>query len=279
MSLKLSVTDNYPIKREIAPGIHWLGGCGERLEPSGEILHSSASTFLLMGDEKTLLVDTGAPIHYPLIRQGMDEILAGRQLDYVVPSHPELPHSGNMPKLFDKYPKLRAIGDDRDYRLFYPQYADRFDFWPQHKPLPLGGGMEFTVLEAPIKDLVSTTWGYEGREQVMFVSDAFGYLHRAAPDDENPLHKPGECRLLTTELPKLPEVYQAAFLTRSALAWTGFMDANVFLNTVRKMIERYPSKLIAPTHGNVIDNLDEIMPIMRAAYTSAYETERARSKA
>jgi flavorubredoxin len=276
----MSITENYPIRREIAPGIHWLGGCGERLEPNGEVLHSAASTFLLVGDTQSLLVDTGAPIHWPLIEQAMDEVLGGRPLDFVVPSHPELPHSGNLPRLFRKYPAVRALCDIRDWHLFYPEFEARFEAWPLHRPIALGGGMEYTIIEAPIKDLTNTVWGYESREQVMFVSDAFGYLHRAAADvdEPEPLHKPGECRMLTGELPKLPEVYQAAFLTRGALAWTGYMDSSEFLEAVSRMLGRYPTRLIAPTHGNVIDDVSEIMPIMRAAYTQVYEGEKARMK-
>jgi flavorubredoxin len=250
--------------REIADGVYWLGGCGPRVAPSGLVMHNSVSAYLVTGSEKALLFDTGPPGHWPALEQSLDSILRARQLDWVVPSHPEVPHSGCIPQLLTKYPECIVLGDVRDYHLFYPEFANRLQPLPHSTSLDLGGGFEFTVLEAPIKDLTNTVWGHERHAQILFVSDAFQYLHFVENDEA--LHKPGQCRLMSSELPALPTVEQAQRVTVAALAWTRYTDADQYIDHVVRMLERYPSQLIAPTHGNVIDDLGAILPIMRDAY-------------
>src|SRR5258708_17495960 len=56
------------LPREVAPGIHWIGDCFEISTPLGE-MHSHVSAFLLIGSERTLLVDTGTPAHWQTIKR------------------------------------------------------------------------------------------------------------------------------------------------------------------------------------------------------------------
>jgi len=267
MSTKLPPTNPTRLPREIAPGIHWLGACSQ-VEYEGHVLHGSASIFLILGADQVLLLDTGRPGDWVVIEKALDLTLQGRQINWIVPTHPELPHCGNLGRLLDKYPAARAIGDMRDYHVYFPNHASRLETWPKDKPVQLGGGYRFNLLEAPIKDLTSTQWGYESHEQVMFVSDAFQFLHHgsSSQDVDEPLHEPGECGLLSTELSQLPQTYQATLITRGAFSWTRYMDASEFFDQLTDLLERFPARLIAPTHGYVIMDLASIWPITREAY-------------
>jgi metallo-beta-lactamase superfamily protein len=274
-----SVIQVYPTCREFVPGIHWLGGCSERHQPGHTTFHSQASTYLLVGPDKVLMFDTGAPGNWTSVRNDLDRILGDRPIDILIPSHPETPHTGNMARMLDKYPNCRALGNITDYHILYPDHASRLESFPLHTPIPLGGGMEFVLVDAVVKDLPNTVWGYEKREQVMFVADAFAYQHHSeqmSDDEDEPLHQPGECRLLLSEMPTVPAVEQATHLTRGSLSWTSHMDAGEVLDSMHDMFRRYPTKYIAPTHGNIVDDFELMFPIMREAYTRVYREENAR---
>lgn len=251
--------------REIADGVHWLGGCGSRVSPDGDVMHNSTSVFLIVGTAQTLLFDTGPQGHWDALEETLDDVLGERPLDWIVPSHPEVPHSACLPQLVAKYPDVLIAGEVRDYHLYYPALEERLRPLALHESIDLGGGYEFTLVEALMKDLPNSIWGHEGKNGVLFVADAFQYMHHATEDDEA-LHRPGECRVLSSELPTLPTVAQAQLITRAALAWTALTDADSVIDNVLALIERYPTRLVAPTHGNVIDDLDSILPVMRMAY-------------
>lgn len=231
-------------------------------------MHNSTSVFLIVGSDQTLLYDTGPHGQWLALQEQLDAVLGGRSLDWIVPSHPEVPHSACLPQLTAKYPRVCIAGDVRDYHLYYPEIEDRLRKVGLYEPIDLGGGYRFTLVEAVLKDLPNTVWGHERMNNALFVSDAFQYTHHPEKDDEG-LHYPGECRMLSSELPRLPTVEQAQRITRASLAWTNLTDASTYLVKMLDLMEQYPATLVAPTHGNVINDLEAILPIMKAAYAIA----------
>jgi flavorubredoxin len=257
--------------REFAPGIHWLGGCVELIH-EGQEIHSHISAYLIAGSERTMLIDTAYPGHWTSgVAEQLDSVLDGRQLDWIAPTHPELAHAGNMNRLFERYPGSRAIGRLTDYHLFYPESLDRLESWPLDEPIDLGGGYRVRLLEAPIKDLPSTQWAYEESQQVLFVADAFAYIHAPVAGLDEPTHRPGECRLLSTELPSPPSVQKAAYVTKAALAWAQYIDVTKYREQIAQLVSRYPTAMIAPAHGNVIANPDEVEPVIFGAYRMVFD--------
>lgn len=276
-SPRVSLTDAAS-RRMIAPGIHWLVGCAPATV-DGQVIHGHMSSFLVLGAEKALMYDTGGPQDWAIVQQSLREILGGRPLDFIVPSHSELPHAGNLARLVRHYPSVRVLGDVRDYHLFYPLIADRLASWPKHRPVDLGGGYTFTLVEAPIRDLDSTQWGYESSQRVLFVSDGFSYMHDGpAYGLDEPAHAPGECSLLSTELRGPLRLERAVFLAFAALYWARFLDASGLFDQFEELVRRYPTRLVAPAHGNVIDDLGGIMPLMRQALEVVLEQSVARER-
>lgn len=252
--------------REIAPGIHWIWSC-RNVDIDGEPCHSQNSAYVVVGPERTSMVDTGSASDWPLVSAALDRILGERSLDLVVPTHPEIPHTGNLGRLFDRYPACVAIGEVRDYHLFYPGHADRLRPLPLGSSIPLGGGYEITLIEAVLRDLENSQWAYERSQQVMFVADGFAYVHHDGGSySDEPIHRPGECGLLSTELSAPPQAYQAANITRTALAWTRYRDATDLLDRLETLAAAYPTRLVAPTHGNAIADVGGFVPLMREAY-------------
>jgi flavorubredoxin len=267
------------LPRAIAPDVFWLGGC-LAVEMVGREVHGHSSAFLVRGETASLLVDTGSPQDWPQVSAGLDEFLGERPLDYVIPTHPELPHAGNLPRLLDKYPEAVAIGDVRDYHCYYPAHRGRLRPCGPGTQVDLGGGTVFTVLDAVIRDLPNTLWGYESKQQVMFVADGLSHTHHPELAEDEAYHLPGECGLTTSEVGKPPTLDQAAFFAGRALYWTRFVDnSGELFERLRQLLVRYPTRLIAPGHGNVVDDVDRVLPVIERSHREAYDEFHPRSAA
>lgn len=270
----MNAIDSSPWPREIASGVHWLSHCQD-IAYRGENFHNQTGAYLIVGDERTLLIDTGRPADWPYLVEGLDGLLGDRPVDLLAPTHAELPHCGNLPRLSAKYPDASIIGDVRDYHLFYPQLTDRLLPWPRHRPIELGGGYVVTLVEAIIRDMNHTQWMYESKTKTLFVSDGFACLHHSGPpdadslEDGEALHVAGECALVTSELTKPPEPYQATKIVEAALWWARYRPSQDLFDDLARLLERYPSRFIAPAHGNVIDDVPKYVPIMNDALARA----------
>lgn len=264
--------------REIADGVHWIGGCFVAATPAGGV-HYHVSTYLVIGEERTALVDTGDPAHWDEISRQLDGLLGERPLDVVVPTHPELPHAGNLPALAEKYPALEVHGEVRDYHLHYPQLASRLVSRPAGDRIDLGG-RALELVPALILDLPNSLWAYDTAAEVLFVSDGVSYIHDLpeegtaaadGDDDPPPTHLPGQCRLLSGEMPGGPTVEQAAYGTGRALYWTRFVDVAGTFDELERLLARRPARLLAPAHGNVVSDVTAMLAISAAAHRRVYE--------
>lgn len=269
--------------REITPGIHHLGIChvyeNDVRFPfvNGRPIHLHLSNYMVIGTEKTVMIDTGEPAGWDIVSAQMDEVLRGRRLDYLFPTHPEFLHSANLARILKKYPEARVIGDVRDYEMYFPGVADRFISMDVRTALDLGGGYEFVLLEAPIKDLPSSMWGYERSQSVMFCADAFSFahLHATIPGlDMSEFHMADECSLTTEELPGgVGQVRDnSAFILRAALYWLRYIDTAPLFAEVDRLFRAFPPRIIAPAHGHVIVNPDEVVPVIQAEMQSVSGT-------
>lgn len=258
------------LPREVAPGVTWMGACLTFQLPDKQI-HGHNSTYLVQGTERAVMVDTGSPSNWNELERVLDERLDGRPLDYVFPSHPELPHTGNLPRLVAKYPDVKIVGDIRDYHLFFPTVVDNLEPRVPGDRLDLGGGVEFVIADALILDLPNTQWGYVPSAKTLFTTDGFCYMHRPELDDDDPMHLPGECGLTTSELSAPPSVENAAFFSGSALYWARFIDdADERYARVIQFVRDIGAEVLCPTHGNVITDVEEVMAIVQEGHKRSY---------
>jgi flavorubredoxin len=260
------------LPREFAPGVWWLGGC---LGDGGffeEPVHFHVSAYVVKGSERAAIFDTSMPAFWPQLERDLDQILGERPLDYVVPSHPESAHGGNVGSLLDKYPAAVAAGDMRDYHLYYPEHADRLRQVDPGVELDLGGGYGLVLLDAVIEDLPNSIWAYERREQVLFTADALAYGHLAEATERfgEPVHRAGECALMSSEM-EPPALAPTVAITQGGLFWSRHVDIAPYLKQLDELMEQYPTRLIAPAHGNVVDDLEVVIPLVREAHRIAFE--------
>lgn len=256
--------------REIAPRIWWLASCLQ-LHIAGKQNHVHNSPYLVVGDDRTLLWDTGHPASWAGTEHYLDALLRDRPLDYVVPSHPEMPHWGNVHRLLARYPEAVVLGDVRDYHLMFPQYADRLVELGAGTEIDLGGGQSFLLLDAIVKDLPSSQWGYAPAGKVMFTSDAFAYAHYPPVEgEERPVHGPGDCTKLASEHGRRPDEDQIVWIVSAAFYWARFVSIERYREPVEALLREHPTELIAPAHGAVVDDMT-LLPQIWEALARAYD--------
>jgi flavorubredoxin len=259
--------------RLIAPGIHWLSSCSEIIEPDVVMHMHQSSVFLIVGASETMLVDIGSAPFATEIEAAIHEIAGARGVQWLFPTHLEHPHAGGLAQLAAAFPDATVVADTRDYELYFPELRERLRNVRPGDEIDLGGGYRFTFLNAVFKDLVSTLWGYESSQKIMFVADGCSYTHREAPENSGlQVHTAAECTAFLSELPRQPSIEEAALLNRAAMWWAHHREIAPFATEFREMLERYPAVMLAPAHGGMIDEIDGFLPTMEAGFAKAYET-------
>jgi flavorubredoxin len=237
--------------RELVPGIWWLGGC-TAAPFADRILHGYSSPFLVQGDEAALLVEAGHPAELWAVEQQLDMIkgLGGPPLKYVFATHQEPPHSSGAGRILRANPEAVLVGTVQDYHLVFPGLEDRF------RPMQIGesidlGGTQFQIVDAVIRDLASTQWGFDTRRHVLFPGDGFAYSH---------YHEAGQCQRTAEEVPELDIADQAALFAELALYWTRFTDIEPYIERLEAMLAELEVELIAPAHGCPITDIAATVP-------------------
>lgn len=251
---------------EFKPGIFWLGGCVAG-DVDGKPVHSSHHQYLVIGDEEVLLVDTWFPSMWPEVERQLDEVLGDRPVDYVFSTHQEIPHCGNIPRLLEKYPHSKVLGDARDYHLYFPQFADRFQHMEQDEAIDLGGGYRFHAIEAIMRDHNATYWGYEASQKVLFSSDGFQHPHAPRGVDPESLpdtavHTPGECNRTTAETGEF-DAELTALIFRLAFFELRYRSPDDTFERIDALLRKYPADVIAPTHGHLIVSPEQDLAIFK----------------
>ena len=251
--------------RRISSGAYLLNGCFH-MSMYGRDFHTHVAAYLVQGRHSSVLIDTGHAKDGPRIADFIRSVV-GEELTYIIPTHEEYPHAGNLDALLKAFPKAKAVGDVRNYHLYYPEH-DREGRFVRMEPgakLDLGG-RTVTILPGIIHDLPATVWAYDDGGGLLFVSDAFAFSHYSAD----------ECMLNTSELPNRPTLDDTRMVLDLALYWVRFSDNHGLIETVHRMLEEYPTRMICPAHGNVVTDLAEVTSLMDDAFLANGVTKISR---
>jgi flavorubredoxin len=260
------------LPRQMAPGLHWLGSClevlprirGAYLKDAGTgILHAHQSFYLVTGSERTIIVDTGQPQHWPELERQLEQALADRRLDYVFPTHPEFVHYGLLPYWLRKFPEARAFGDVRNFALYHPDLRGRFEARRPGDTIDLGD-RSLLIVEAIIHDLPNSLWAYDTGSRTLFTSDAFSYSHA---------HNAGECALTSLELPA--DLDDMAMTISSALHWARYVDdTRPLFDRIRAFQCEHPVDAIAPAHGSFVVDPEVMLELLPRGFAEARDRAR-----
>jgi flavorubredoxin len=241
--------------RQLTHNAFLLNGCFH-MSMYGRQFHTHAAAYLIRGRDASVLIDTGHAKDGPRIEAFIRSVV-GDELTYIVPTHEEYPHAGNLDALLCAFPKAKAVGEVRNFHLYYPEHdrTGRFHQMNAGEALDLGD-RTLSLLPGVIHDLPATCWAYDSGDQLLFVSDAFAFSH----------YQSSECTLFSHELPFRPGVDDTRMVLDLALYWVRFSDNHGLIRSVAQMLEDYPTRMICPAHGNVITDLDELTEVMERAF-------------
>lgn len=252
------------MNREIAPGIHWIYEAGsDRTEQfelaerqpdwyeSGREAYIPQCAYLIEGDNETLLFDTLSPASTDQILDAIGELIGDRGLDYLVVSHPDIPHAGNTYAILEEHPETTlvapAYGNDHElYKL------DESLQVAEGNSIDLGGRVaefhEATFLDAPV-----SIWMSEQKTETLFPVDWMGFPHL----DE-------EALLFVDELDGTFDASRLIEFHGRVLFWYQYVDVKKTNAEIDNLIEKFDPEIIAPAHGLVIrENASEYMELMK----------------
>ena len=128
-------------------------------------------------DEKVALMDTVDSRATEEWLDNLDKALAGRSIDYLVVSHMEPDHAGNIKNLLDRYPDMKIVGNAKTFAMI-PQFfdvdiTDRSVAVKEGDTLSLGRHtLQFFL--APMVHWPEVMVAYEQLEKILFSADGFG---------------------------------------------------------------------------------------------------------
>lgn len=238
--------------REIAPGIHWIQECGpDRREIArsvqargqtwyepGRPLHIPQNIFLVRG-ERTLLFDTCSPAAGDSVLDDLASVLGDHPLDYLVVSHPDVPHAGNTPRILERHPRCTlvapAVGDI--HALYHLEDAlkvapgDALDL----------GGKRVRFHEATFLDAAMSTWMTEETEGLFLPVDWLGFPHMG-----------GECLRFVDELDAEVGVDRLTEFHSRVMFWFQYVDVARVQAEVDRLQATFGDLMVGPSHGLVI---------------------------
>ena len=239
--------------RPLAEGIGFIEECrvsrtGIAYDPPwatyepGDEIHNAVVCYLLQG-EKSLLFDTCSPIVGDHVVAEVERCLDGDPLDYVVLSHGEAPHSGNLGALRRAFPEATLVASDHAS----PEHA-MFE-WDAVTLVEPGdvidlGGLEAEIVEALVPDTAMSLWLFERTRRALFTVDWLGAVHTEH-----------ECALTASELSP-PSTITAERLYENQsfiLPWMRYMQPERIEAVVEHVIDRFDPAYLAPAHGIPID--------------------------
>ena len=128
-------------------------------------------------DEKIAIMDTVDRRAKDEWFKNLEEVLEGRTPDYLIISHLEPDHAANIQNLFEKYPTVKLVGNQKIFNML-PQF---FDMDLEGRTVTVAEGDELCLGEhtlvfvmAPMVHWPEVMVEYEKKEKVLFSADGFG---------------------------------------------------------------------------------------------------------
>ncbi len=201
---------------------------------------TSYNSYLIIGSEKTALIDTVDPTKEDELIENLRKINV-QKIDYVISNHAEQDHSGGIPGVLSEYQMARVVTNPKCKEilmdlLLIPE--DRFIEVNDSETLSLGNCTLQFIL-APWVHWPETMLTYLKEDRILFPCDFFG-SHLATSD------------LYATDEAK---VYESAKRYYAEIMMP-------FRKNIQKYLERlknFQIDIIAPSHGSVYNKPEFII--------------------
>lgn len=250
--------------REVASGIHWIYEAGpdrssmfdlesrqpDWYNPEQAVLIPQCA-YLVEGSDATLLFDTLSPASTEHVLAAVDELVGDGGLDYLVVSHPDIPHAGNTVPILEEHPETTLVA---------PEYGNDHELYRLDDALHVGegdsldlGGRVVDFHEAAFLDAPVSVWMTERETGTLFTVDWMGFPH----SDEAALS-------FVDETDSAFDVEQFVEFHSRVLFWYQYVDSDVVEQEIDHLIDKHDPDIVAPSHGQVIrEDAHEYMELMK----------------
>lgn len=167
---------------KIAEGIHWVGAYDPDLKVFDELYPTESGTtynsFLIQGENKTVLIDTVDDHFFAEFIQRIEEVCSVADIDYIVSNHTEHDHSGSIARMLELNPNIQVIASRSGEKFLQEQINQPINSHSikDSEQLDLGGRtLQFMVV--PFLHWPDTMFTYLVEDQFLFSCDAFGAHH------------------------------------------------------------------------------------------------------
>lgn len=233
-----------------APGVHYVGVNDRTTELFEELwmipLGVTYNSYLIVGNEKTALIDTVAEGFFLELEANIKAVLGDRRLDYIVVNHMEQDHSGSIELLKKEYPEVTIVGNAKTADMLNGFYGinQGVHIVKDGDSLDLGG-KTLTFYMTPMLHWPETMMTYLTQDGVLFSGDAFGCFGALAGAVVDSDLNPG---MYWMEMYR----YYAAIVAKYGIS----------VKNAMKKLAALDLQYIASTHGPVWhDNLQRVVGI------------------
>ena len=216
--------------------------------PRGQRGFEPSLIYVLEGKGRSLVIDTGLPIHRRIIVSQLRRALPPDSVLSIVLTRPEPDSVGNVGALVDEFPVERIVGFSTNPLEFFPESMRRAGATVRFERRRLGESWEWDdgriieFLPAPFGLLV-TTWPYDVSTGTLFTTDSFGWVH---------LNDPAASCLIGASLPPITPSTIADHLVHR-FHWLSESRLELVEEAMRRIFEERSIRTIAAAHGCVFN--------------------------
>lgn len=168
------------MKKRITDSVYYVGVDDKTIDlfesqyvvPNGV----SYNSYVIL-DETIAVMDTVDPRAREQWFLNLEEVLEGQAPDYLIVSHLEPDHAGNIENLAEKYPGMKLVGNAKTFAML-PQFFetdlnDRCITVKEGDTLSLGAHT-LTFVMAPMVHWPEVMVAYDSKDKILFSADGFG---------------------------------------------------------------------------------------------------------
>lgn len=234
------------------PGVHMIQECGPNRTgfarsrnrhpvdwyEKGREVHVPQNAYLFRSRQESLLFDTLSPAGGDLLLKELQALLGDDGLDYLVLSHPDVPHAGNTMSVLRRYPQCTLVAPaiGCDHALYHLEDAlkmapgDALDV----------GDHRLRFHDATFLDASISIWMSEENTNTLLSVDWLGIPHMN-----------GECGRFADEL----ELGEDEWISRllefhgRVMFWYEFVNVPRVHAEIDRIVEEIAPRHLAPAHG------------------------------
>jgi flavorubredoxin len=201
---------------------------------------TSYNSYFIMGNKKNALIDTVDPSKFDILKANLD-YLEIDHIDYIISNHAEQDHSGSIPEVMKQFPEAFLVINKKGKDMLLPLMdipENRIQLVEDREVIQLGD-KKLEFIFAPWVHWPETMFTYLREDKILFSCDLFG-AHLAsdqllASENDNTLQE--------------AKKYYAEIM----MPYSGRISKHL------ETLQSYDIRLIAPSHGPVLDHPLEFM--------------------